>query len=247
MLLNIEENELDKKIYRVLSLERLQELFVTGENTFVKPSKWEDTFENFILKSKVRLRTGDIVEYNYFDRMYGQCWTLHKASDAMWRIYSSDKQGLRIRTTIRKLIDSLTGAHSSLVDVRCAVGKVEYLRQDELMAVANKTFDDSGIATEDIFRSLLLKRKAFIHEKEVRALYMELDDDSFSDRALYKYEVDPQNFVSQIMIDPRRSYAEFKDIEREIRKTTGFKGEIKRSLLYTLPKDITLDVTDIFS
>jgi len=26
-----------------------------------------------------------------------------------------------------------------------------------------------------------------------------------------------------------------------------FGGEIKRSLLYTIPKDITLDVTDIFS
>jgi hypothetical protein len=81
----------------------------------------------------------------------------------------------------------------------------------------------------------------------VRALYQEWDDESFSERPVYQYEINPHNFISQIMIDPRRSYSEFKVLKEIIRKTTGFKGEIKRSLLYTLPKDITLDVTDLLS
>ena len=246
MLLNLKDDDLDKQIYRIISFERLLELFVSGKNTLVKPSEWSDTFENFILKSKVRLRSGEIIQYNYFSRIYGQCWTLHRASDAMWQIYSPNKKNLRIRTTIRQLRDSLYDAHPSLPDVKCCVGKVEYLRENELMEVANKTFDDSGIAVEGIFRSLLIKRRAFIHENEVRALYQEIDDESFSER-LYRYEVNPHDLVSQIMIDPRRSYSEFKVLKDIIRKTTGFKGEIKRSLLYTLPKDIMLDVTDIFS
>jgi len=246
MLININEFELDKPIYRIISLERLLEIFVTETNTLVKPALWEDVFENFILKSPVRLRSGETAEYNFYNRMYGQCWTLHKASDAMWRIYSSDKNGLRVRTTIRKLSESLAGAQSSLPEVRCCVGKVEYLSDKALMNIANTTFDDSGIGVEEIFRSLLVKRRAFIHEKEVRLLYQELDDDAFSNN-LYRYAVDPHFFIDQIMIDPRKSYKEFKTLEKIIRKTTGFKGEIKRSLLYTLPKGITLDVTDIFS
>lgn len=114
------------------------------------------------------------------------------------------------------------------------------------MEVANSTFDDSGIAMEGIFRSLLIKRKAFIHEKEVRVLYQELDDERFSDE-LYRYDFNPHDLVSQIMIDPRRSVSEFKVLKDIIHKTTGFNGKIKRSSLYTMPKNITLDVTDIFT
>ncbi len=245
MIIDIDDSDLDKPIYRIISLERLLELFVTGQNILVKPALWEDVFENFILKSPVQLQSGEIVEYNYYDRMYGQCWTLDNASDAMWRIYSSDKSGLRIRTTIRKLTESLYSAQTSLSDVRCCVGKVDYLTENELMDIANTTFDDSGIGVYELFRSLLVKRKAFLHEYEVRALYEEFDDDGFSND-LFKYSIEPHNFIDQIMIDPRRSYSEFEVIEKIIRKATGFKGEIKRSPLYTFPKDITLEVTDLF-
>ncbi len=80
MLLNLKDDDLDKKIYRIISFERLLELFVSGKNTLVKPSAWSDTFENFILKAKVRLRSGEIRQYNYFDRMYGQCWKMKMRS-----------------------------------------------------------------------------------------------------------------------------------------------------------------------
>ena len=246
MLLNVNQSDLDKKIYRVTSLERLLALFVSRSNVLVKPALWEDVFENFILRSPVRQRDGQILHYDYHDRMYGQCWSLDSASDAMWRIYSPDKNGLRIRTTIRKLRDSLYAAQPSLSDVRCCVGKVEYLSNKDLMKIANTTFDDSGIGVDDLFRSLLVKRLAFLHEREVRILYQEFEDDVFSNDT-YSYGVDPHTLIEQIMIDPRRSHQESEVTKEIIRKTTNFKGEIKRSLLYTLPKAITLEVTDIFS
>ena len=114
------------------------------------------------------------------------------------------------------------------------------------MEVANSTFDDSGVGADKLFRSLLVKRSAFIHEREVRALYYELDDNLFSND-LYRYEIDPHHLVDQIMIDPRKSYEEFIGIKKIIEETTGFRGKINRSLLYALPRDITLDVTDILS
>ena len=58
MYLNLAEKDFDKYIYRVVSLERLVELFVSKENTLVKPKLWEDTFENFILQSPVQLSSG---------------------------------------------------------------------------------------------------------------------------------------------------------------------------------------------
>jgi hypothetical protein len=244
MFYNFKESDLDKYIYRIISLERLLELFSTEKNTLAKPEKWEDTFENFILKSKVQLLSGEVVEYNIHERIYGQCWTLHNASDAMWRIYSPNKDGLRIRTTVRRLLESIYEAHPRLPEAKCCLGKVEYLTQNGLMEYANNTFDDSGISVENIFRSLLIKRKAFKHEAEVRLLYDAWDENS-SVNKLYIYKIDPHNLISQIMIDPRRSYSEFKTIKLIIEKATGYKGSIKRSLLYSLPKERVLNVTNI--
>ena len=243
MFYNFKENELDNYIYRIVSLERLLELFVTQRNTLVKPSKWEDTFENFILKSKVKLLSGEIIEYNINERIYGQCWTLQNASDAMWRIYAPNKDGLRIRTTVRSLLESIYKEHPDLPEVRCGIGKVEYKGPKQLMELANRTFDDSGILVENIFRSLLVKRKAFRHEKEVRLLYDAWTENDLSNY-LYSYKINPHNLISQIMIDPRKSYSDFQRIKSIIRVSTGYKGSIRRSTLYTLPQDIILDVSN---
>ena len=117
------------------------------------------------------------------------------------------------------------------------------MNEKKLMEYANSTFDEAGISIENLFRSLLLKRRAFIHESEVRLLYDEWDESAL-ENSLYSYSINPHELISQIMIDPRRSYAEFKRIKTTIRSLTGYRGEIKRSLLYALPKDLVLDVTN---
>jgi hypothetical protein len=53
MYLNLEESDFSTYIYRTIPLNRLYELFQDNENALVKPSLWEDTFENFVLKTKL--------------------------------------------------------------------------------------------------------------------------------------------------------------------------------------------------
>lgn len=245
MYYNFKEKDLNKYIYRIISLERLLGLFATEKNTLVKPELWEDTFENFILRSKVRQKSGEISEYNIHERMYGQCWTLHKSSDAMWRIYSPNKDGLRIRTKVKDLLECFYQVHERLPEAKCCIGKVEYLTDKELQDRANNTFDEGGgISVESIFKSLLIKRKAFEHECEVRLLYDAWDEEN-TDKKLFSYNVDVHDLVSQIMVDPRRSYSEFKTIKLIIEKATGYEGSIKRSLLYSLPKERAVSVKDV--
>ncbi|MDY6857448.1 MAG: DUF2971 domain-containing protein [Thermodesulfobacteriota bacterium] len=243
MIYNLNEGDLDKYVYRIIPLDRFFELFETKRNVLVKPLLWDDPYENFILRSKVKLKSGEVVQYNYHDRIYGQCWTLQASSDAIWRIYSPKKNGIRIRTTIRSLIESLSLHHADLTDTKCGIGKVEYKSEKELLRIANSTFDDSGILVSNIFKSLLGKRKAFSHEKEVRLLYVDMDDE-FPKEDLYSYEIDPHNLVDQIMIDPRVTYTDFKNIKDKIKRVTGFEGSILRSLLYSFKNDLVLDVTD---
>ena len=113
----------------------------------------------------------------------------------MWRIYSPKSNGVRVRTTIWHLYDSLFNAISRVPDFTCCVGKVLYLNKRKLKEHANNTFDDDGISVENLFKSLLVKRPAFRHEKEIRILYDEIDYGDYA-KDLFQYSIDPHILIS---------------------------------------------------
>lgn len=237
--LNLGPHEVDQYIYRIISLKRLYQLFETKKNVLVSPELWDDPFENFIMKSKVRFNDGTIADIDFCNDYYGQCWTLLDASDAMWRIYSNDKKSVRIRTTIRNLAESLHQNLGDLKNVQCYIGKVEYLPNRQLMRFADTIF--SGIPQSTSFaKTLLVKRPAFRHEKEVRLIYMDKDK-SLQDK-LFRYPIDPHSLIDQIMIDPRLTQAEADNLKSQIKSKTNFPGPIKRSLLYAPPKDMIFNI-----
>lgn len=161
-----------RHIYRIISKKRLFELFKARENVLVRPTLWDDPFENFILNSLAHFPNGKTGAFEFHHHFYGQCWTMHSASDAMWHIYSPDSRGVRIRTTIRRLAKSLSRALGKSVHSRCFIGKVQYLKKLEMTEFANTVFAN-GIDRISLARTLLVKRRAFSHEKEVRLLYFE--------------------------------------------------------------------------
>jgi hypothetical protein len=247
--INILDSERDKYIYRIMPLSRLYELFENIENVLVKPSLWEDPFENFILKSRVRFKNGKTYGFNHQNGFYGQCWTRSKASDAMWRIYSSDKHSVRVRTTIRKLFNSLyysqnhdSQSHIGLRDEKCFIGKVKYLPSHQLKVFASEVFSEqAGTRTYSLASSLCVKRPAFKHENEVRLIHFEHDVNKYNEQ-LFRYQFDAHEVIDQLMLDPRLDANEAEIIKKEITKRVGFKGSIKRSLLYALPEDLIIDV-----
>jgi hypothetical protein len=56
---------------------------------------------------------------------------------------------------------------------------------------------------------------------------------------LLKYQIDPHSLVDQLMLDPRLSPEEAAKVKTEIRRKTGYRGSIKRSLLYGPPPPLT--------
>lgn len=238
--LNLTKMSKDTFVYRILSKARLYELFATRENVLVRPSKWEDPFENFILKSPVQTASGEMGEFAFHDHFYGQCWTLHKSSDAMWRIYSRDKDAVRVRTTIDKLAGSLSAHLGPWAHVQSFIGKVEYLSEKKLRKFAATIFNN-GLNANAFARSLLIKRLAFQHEREVRLLYFEKDKIKQTG-GLFRYSVDPHALIDQIMTDPRLPQAKAVALKQEIEQKTSFRGPIKRSLLYAPPKGFVIRI-----
>ncbi|HBS85970.1 MAG: hypothetical protein A2W91_08560 [Bacteroidetes bacterium GWF2_38_335] len=234
----INDKILDTPIYRVFSLDKF--LISLNQNSLhlIKPRLWEDPFEGFLLNQVFwsSSEKGKYYEFNdfYRERFYGQCWTFRNESDFLWRIYAPNKDGIMVKSSIRRFNDNF----QDMPGGNTYFGKVNYLTQEEIA----KKF--SLIESKDdyenlIIDSLLLKRTEFMEEQELRLLY-------FSKNSAHKdstpiglgYDINVKKIgdvlFDEILVDPRIDLVRF-DYLRKIIKDLGFNGKIDRSLLYDKP------------
>ncbi|MDE9455803.1 DUF2971 domain-containing protein [Xenorhabdus bovienii] len=229
--INLTEDLLDKPIYRIMPIHRFLQLLEEKKLTLVKPKKWDDPFENALLNCAFETSDGETGSFAAKDSIYGQCWTFHRETDAMWRIYSHDKDGVRISTTPRKLLTALQTAEPKYHNLKCFIGKVSYLSKknllEKLQSIDLFNANGSGIA-----ESLLYKRTEFKHENEIRLIYLGDDNASISD--IFQFDIDPAKLLDRVLFDPR--------MEKNLRqayilaiKKKDCKTEVKRSILYDAP------------
>lgn len=232
--LNLTEAELDQHIYRIMRESFVISLFADRTNVLSQVRNWKDKFENFQLNLG-KNHDGEPLEYGFRNNFVGQCWTRENLSEAMWGIYANDPnvRFLRIRSTPRKLLADLVAAHPAMPRDTCFIGKVQYKREREL-----RTYAQSGgrfdLCPQRFASHLLLKRRAFKHEGEVRLLYLS-DAESCDANGLYRYAIDPHAMITQIMADPNRNRATWTADKATLQRATGFTGNIKRSKIYDPP------------
>ncbi len=250
-LIFLTEEELDRNIYRVFSFDRLKEIFNTSQVTLVKPKLWDDPFENFILNSTGILPSGREFQIGFRNSFYGQCWSLTKESDAMWRIYSPKKNGVKIKTTIRKLFEPLfqrggvnRKMNGNQYNLSSFVGRVRYQGTKKLMKMlkdkermSNKIFDQTGWGQASSF---YFKRWAFRHENEVRIMFYKHDG---GEDDLFKFQVNPIELIEEIVFDPRMNYDEYEQQKYEIR-SWGFHKNIVQSSLYRI-KEFRIQLIEV--
>ena len=227
-------------IYQILPVKCLIKIFRNNSLRFNNIlQSWEDPYELFMLKQKITVEGFPNfnapleLQKNY----YGQCWSLNKDSDAMWRIYSPDKESVRIKTTVMKMINVLKQTRA-MMRVAPLFGKVKYLTQDKITEWLLKTQNDKKLWIFDCFsRSLFVKRCEFEHENEIRFL---IHNGNFDDAPTYDnvyddyidMQVEPSTFIEEIALDPRLSDEDFEDRKILLSSITG-NIPICKSDLYT--------------
>ena len=112
----------DTTLYRTFGIERLFQLLVEKKLTLLEPGMWEDPYEralqNLVSGNDVASRPG----------VFGLCWTTKGRSDALWRIYSPNKLGVRISTTVGRLVSVLNSANAHRINTdNLFLGRVTYL------------------------------------------------------------------------------------------------------------------------
>lgn len=224
----------DTPVFRIFSCKRFLQLLKESKLSLIKPKKWDDPFENFILSTPAIDNHGTPISLSSLSESYfGQCWTLNKETDAMWRIYSPYKDGIKVSTTVGKLFDVFYD-HRKEPELECYFGLVEYKTEQNLinLLLRAKEFvlDRSGIESA---KSLLLKREEFSHEAEARLIYVSFCEDEKS-RDVYSFTIDPNTLFDDITLDPRISDSDQKKISDEI-TINGCTLNILKSSLYSLP------------
>ena len=234
-IINININSLDTKIYRIFSLEYFKELLKNKELVLVNPGKkLDDPFENFFLKTKVILPDGNETTLEDLQsKCYVQCWTYKKESDALWRIYSPCKNGVRVSTTVRKLFDSIYNQKEDLPFLRYFIGNVSYIPQKEIEDFLNGcSFGDivAGGSNNNIAELLCIKRPEFNYEEEVRILVNDING-NIGNEVLYRIPFKIENVFDDVCLDPRFNDSEYKARKKEI-EDLGCNLSISQSQLY---------------
>ena len=226
-----------RSVYRITSVQRFVEGLSSSENILVRPNKWDDPFEGHILNAYGVLPDGGQVAFRLRRNYFGQCWSLHRETDLMWRAYSPDADSVKLRVRADKLHDSLESHTRRLANGQSYLGCVSYQRKAEFHETL-RLGCHFGSPGESQARALLVKRHGFRSEREVRLIaYAEYE----SAPDLVRYPVDWNDLVRAAVLDPRMSEADASRATAEIR-AAGYSGKLFQSGLYKKPPPLNFDV-----
>lgn len=240
----------DEPVYRIFPLWYFEEALRLRQLILVAPQQWEDPFE--ILASSIMMvdqRTTPWRQQSletFLLPVYAQCWSRTQESDTLLRAYSRVNkdthfgrntdprhEGVRVRTSPRKLIGAARSWAATLEGVSCYLGAVRYGTRDQILQYAANLIDRHGPAAvgRGHLRAdlLLFKRTAFAHEAEIRLMCV--DDRGINAEGQIRLPIEPNEVFEEVSFDPR--LAPFERIEREtIAKSLGYAGPFRHSDLY---------------
>lgn len=230
-------------VYRTFRINRLIELFESGENVLVRPSMWEDPYDNWVIG------LFDHLGYSPEDKrpVFGQCWSLSLNEEIHWKLYAPQRDGVIVRSTT----NVLRQAAEVIDDGYVTIGKLQYWTQAQIQnLIRSHVLSKQTGATQvggfvlcrdaiarvmerkpELCEDHLLKRLEFAFEDEVRLLYAPFRG---TDRCTFGFPIDPVRMVDQIVFDPRMSPG-LVSVYRSYFKSKGFNGIMRQSSLYDIP------------
>ena len=219
--LNIERNQ---KIWRYMDFRKFMHLLSSKTLWFNRTDKFEDPFEGkYPLKNlqDMRGREWAVMEHlteHMRQFTYINCWYISDhESAAMWKLYAQTKEAIAIQTTYDKL-------HLQMPE-ECYIGEVSYI-----------DYKNDVIPINNAFNPHMIKRNAFAHERELRALIQDMktpqkknpdgegmmhDYSATNDKYGIEISLEPLEFIENICVAPM-SPKWFKDLVSKICVDNGF-------------------------
>ncbi len=194
-------------LYKYYSLDSLKYLLQDQKLYINKVSSWDDKYENFFLKCQFSYGNESDTAEKFVNSIFGQSWTTSPETDALWRIYSQDKKGIRVRTTARKLFDALYIDNESMSNLWFGKVKYDYMSSfiKQIEHIIYKEPRTDKVFEEILPESEFMKRKEFAHEEEFRAILMlNLEQTAkFQNYKRLAFDINLADFIDEYCFDPR--------------------------------------------
>lgn len=218
------------KLYKYMNVQRAINFLRTREFCFVEPTMWHDPYESRFYKA-------DYKNVNYKPiQLFCTCLTNRMSNEAAWRMYRGNNGGIEDRTirfdfkrsSLLKALDK-TGIKFYLGYANYAYTKKQI---DEIHKNTNPEYEKlfSNFSEDKFVNLLLIKRKAFEYESEVRLFmkpeyrkpnngdYIEINNNIKAVRFCLEDLID---MVNQISVDPSCSELEYKMIASYVKQISS--------------------------
>lgn len=233
------------KFYKYMSLENALMCLKNGNLWFVEPPVWEDKYEQDFYLATIK---GNKCSPNN-PIAYATCLTNTKRSEAAWKIYAYEKQGLASRCVqfvinrakLRKALINANykdtrGLQPLKNDYDIYEGVVSYLDETIIKELPKKQITRNGkrvqnrlhhiyfdtFTFEKYLNLLLLKRTAFQHENETRLFLVKKNFSSGKKGKTHlDVEIPWKDILEGVYYDSKLSDFEKQLLEDQVRSTLG--------------------------
>lgn len=249
--------ETNASIWRYLDLDKFVSLLETKSLFFCRSDKFSDPFEGSLPKREAEHQSIEEKAYaeangfhidsafhnilsmqNFRQKLKSatiiNCWHINKnESDAMWRLYLKDNEGVAIQSTTQRIEKTI----QKTADDIC-LSKVRYLDYDNDVWYHPIHYPHLAV---NLFIPHLHKRIEFIHENEFR-LFLQIDDvinnsDYWESQSINKGKlipIDLEILIEKIYLPPTIDEKTAIKIE-ELSKSFGYNFQFERSSLSHKP------------
>lgn len=227
----------DTVVWRYLDFVKFIDLLTTQELFFCRSDKFDDPYEGLFrfmdaegMKSFAELLP--LTKKFYFLN----CWHINEhQSDAMWKIFTGTRNGIAIKSTVNRIIQSLVQTNDDIYIGRIYYRDLEKLAFEELELEPQNQVSENHRSTNQFN----YKRISFEHERELRLYFVDtpiphairggIPREPMESK---RVSVDVKLLISEIVVAP---IAEkwFKDLVTSVARKLGFDLPVSSSTLYS--------------
>lgn len=151
----------------------------------------------------------------------------------MWRIYSHDKLGVRIRVSRDRLKTALYNL-AEKQNIGFRIQRVQYVNESDYANRTARTLLElkQHVTFARASAHLYLKRPAFAHEAETRVVVLDFNQPVNAKPKGCKIPLNTRQLVESVLVDPRAP-SEYVDAYRHyLKNKLKFPGTVQKSQLY---------------
>lgn len=227
------------KFFKYLDIDSLITMLQSGRMVYVEPSHWYDPFEKLFYEA----------DYSALDfdkpKVFCSCFTRKPTNEAAWIMYSHFRKGLASRSAKLELdpivyYDFLE-SYGRLTNSQIYIANVDYSLSEQTIKKLHlrssqkhdKYFRDFSL--EKFIKLLLIKRKAFEYEQEIRIFIVKNNKPDIYPCSKIILECNItllSALIKSILISPDCTPIEYNLIKNEIQRLTDNKIKCSHSGLY---------------